>query len=71
MNWDKPMDMKTYQGGHIDEFNKYHGTRFNIWPDVYEMMGIGRGFNFNMKEYAPAYLTYCKLMDSPLGKALS
>lgn len=71
MNWDKPLESTS--GYFINTFNKHHGTNFNDWSELATLLEveIERDVINYHKKFHEAYLNYCKLMSSPLGKALS
>lgn len=70
MNWDKPLTLATLRDsnwGGIDHHGYKVGVNFE-WDKFMKDVGYrGKG---SYEELYDSYLSYCKLMSSPLGKAL-
>lgn len=68
MNWDKP---KKYNEDYSSlDLSAHHGITMNItgYGDWYDFLDLPIGTSY--EEFYEKYLTHCKLMDSPLGRAL-
>lgn len=67
-NWDKPMVKPSVW---CDMFTEYHGLPENWkWPEIYEFMGLGKEYKWSPKDFEEKYISFCKIMSSPLGQAL-
>jgi hypothetical protein len=67
-NWDKPLSWEGFDKRSWSEVFLYHGLRGN-WKYAEEHGWYGPETR-NDRECYERYLNHCKIMSSPLGKAL-
>lgn len=53
---------------HFDEFNRHHGTDFNHWDEIRDVIGY-KGYG-DIDGFTICYLNWLKVVDTPLYAVL-